>query len=56
MKDNVKRLLAFVLAAVMLVSLCPTLGVSAATAEPEAEAAQGETSNSYEPWKTATAW
>ena len=34
MKDNVKRLLAFVLAAVMLVSLCPTLGVSAATAEP----------------------
>lgn len=51
MKDNVKRLLAFVLAAVMLVSLCPTLGVSAATAEPEAEAAQGETSNSYEPWK-----
>ena len=39
MKDNVKRLLAFVLAAVMLVSLCPTLGVSAATAEPEAEAA-----------------
>lgn len=26
MKDNVKRLLAFVLAAVMLVSLCPTLG------------------------------
>ena len=26
MKDNMKRLLAFVLAAVMLVSLCPTLG------------------------------
>ena len=42
MKDNVKRLLAFVLAAVMLVSLCPTLGVSAATVT--------------SPGSTATAW
>ena len=30
MKDNMKRLLAFVLAAVMLVSLCPTLGLTSA--------------------------
>ena len=51
MKDNMKRLLAFVLAAVMLVSLCPTLGLTAAAAEPGEEEAQGETSNSYEPWK-----
>ncbi len=51
MKDNVKRLLAFVLAAVMLVSVCPTLGVCAAAASSGAEEAQGETSNSYEPWK-----
>lgn len=51
MKNNhLKRLLAFALAVVMLVSLCPTLSVSAADPAPAEEEVQGETSTAYEPW------
>ena len=53
MKDHQwKRLLAFLLAFVMVVSLCPTLRAAAEEAEPTvpAEEGAGETSAAYEPW------
>ena len=53
MKDHQwKRLLAFLLAFVMVVSLCPTLRAAAEEAEPTVptEEGVGETSAAYEPW------
>lgn len=52
MKENhLKRLLAWILALVMVVSVGSGFSVSAAGTDGDAETIQGETSDTYEPWK-----